>query len=76
LLTHIQTRGFAEEVGKILVGRYPEKLTMERDTTKRKGKVFFDHNQNARGRTVASIFSVRPPTDSAVSNRLYHFKHS
>ena len=33
-------------------------------TTKRVGKVFFDHNQNAMGKTVASIFSARP-TDSA-----------
>jgi DNA primase len=37
---------------------------MEWDTTKRTGKVFFDHNQNARGKTIASIFSPRP-TDSA-----------
>jgi bifunctional non-homologous end joining protein LigD len=40
---------------------------MEWDTTKRKGKVFFDHNQNARGKTIASVFSVRPTESATVS---------
>jgi bifunctional non-homologous end joining protein LigD len=62
-----QTRLFAEVVGKILLRRYPEKITMEWDTTKRKGKVFFDHNQNARGKTIASVFSARPTESATVS---------
>jgi bifunctional non-homologous end joining protein LigD len=40
---------------------------MEWDTTKRKGKVFFDHNQNARGKTIASVFSIRPTESATVS---------
>ena len=40
---------------------------MDWDTTKRKGKVFFDHNQNARGKTIASIFSARPTESATVS---------
>ena len=40
---------------------------MEWDTRKRKGKVFFDHNQNARGKTIASIFSARPTISATVS---------
>ena len=40
---------------------------MEWDTTKRKDKVFFDHNQNARGKTIASVFSVRPTESATVS---------
>src|SRR5918996_895859 len=52
LYTYEQTRSFAEVIGKILLKRYPEKITVEWDTTKRKGKVFFDHNQNARGKTI------------------------
>jgi bifunctional non-homologous end joining protein LigD len=62
--TYEQTRSFAEVIGKILISRYPGKITMEWDIIKRTGKVFFDHNQNARGKTIASIFSPRP-TDSA-----------
>jgi bifunctional non-homologous end joining protein LigD len=67
LYTYEQTRGFAEIIGKILKRRYPQKITMEWDTAKRKGKVFFDHNQNARGKTIASIFSARPSSLATVS---------
>jgi bifunctional non-homologous end joining protein LigD len=62
-----QTRRFAEIIGKILKRRYPQKITMEWDTIKREGKVFFDHNQNARGKTIASIFSARPSSLATVS---------
>jgi bifunctional non-homologous end joining protein LigD len=67
LYTYEQTRSFSEVIGKILLRRYPEKITMEWDTTKRKGKVFFDHNQNARGKTIASVFSARPTKSATVS---------
>ena len=67
LYTYEQTRSFAEVIGKILLRRYPKKITMEWDTTKRKGKVFFDHNQNARGKTIASVFSARPTESATVS---------
>ncbi|MGZ5549382.1 MAG: DNA ligase D [Nitrososphaeraceae archaeon] len=67
LYTYEQTRSFAEVIGKILINRHPRKITMEWDTTKRTGKVFFDHNQNAKGKTIASIFSPRPTTSATVS---------
>ena len=67
LYTYEQTRSFAEVIGKILLKRYPEKITMEWDTTKRKGKVFFDYNQNARGKTIASVFSARPTESATIS---------
>jgi bifunctional non-homologous end joining protein LigD len=65
--TYDQTRAFAQTIGKILAARSPSKITMEWDTSKRKGKVFFDYNQNAKGKTVASIFSVRPTVSATVS---------
>jgi bifunctional non-homologous end joining protein LigD len=55
-----QTRTFAEIIGKMLSRRNPDKITMEWNSSNRKGKVFFDYNQNAKGKTLASIFSVRP----------------
>jgi bifunctional non-homologous end joining protein LigD len=51
----------------MLVRRYPQKVTMEWDTSKRKGKIFFDHNQNSIGKTIASVFSSRPTISSTVS---------
>src|SRR5918995_6756111 len=67
LYAYEQTRAFAEAVGRILLKRHPEKITMEWETRKRKGRVFFDHNQNARGKTIASIFSARPTESATVS---------
>ncbi|HEY7109700.1 MAG TPA: DNA ligase D [Nitrososphaeraceae archaeon] len=62
-----QTRSFAEILGKILLSKFPSKVTMEWSTVKRKGKVFFDYNQNSRGKTIASVYSVRPTPHATVS---------
>ena len=62
-----QTRRFAKTIGKMLVRRYPQKVTMEWDTHNRKGKVFFDYNQNSIGKTIASVFSARPTISATVS---------
>jgi len=40
---------------------------MEWTTAKRVGKIFFDHNQNMKGKTLASIFSPRPVPWAGVS---------
>ena len=65
--TYDQSRAFAEIIGKILLSRFPQKITMEWNTTKRTGKVFFDYNQNSRGKTIASAYSVRPTSSATVS---------
>jgi bifunctional non-homologous end joining protein LigD len=62
-----QVRLFAEILGKILMSKFPSKITMEWSTAKRRGKVFFDHNQNSRGKTIASVYSVRPTPNATVS---------
>ncbi len=46
---------------------YPDKITTEWNTTKRKGKIFFDYNQNSKGKTIASVLSARPTTSATVS---------
>ena len=40
---------------------------MEWDTEKRRGKVFFDANQNTRGKTLAAQYSLRPTPWAGVS---------
>ena len=65
--TYDQTRAFADIVGRILTKRIPQKITTIWDTTKRRGKVFFDFNQNAKGKTIASVFSARPSASATVS---------
>jgi len=60
-------RSACETLGRFLVQQHPRDITMEWAVEKRAGKVFFDHNQNARGKTLASIYSPRPSPQAAVS---------
>ena len=55
-----RVRRFVGEVGEYLAAANPDDITMEWDKPKRVGKVFVDHNRNASGQTVASVYSVRP----------------
>ncbi len=66
-ITHEKTRQFAKKIGNLLVARIPKKVTMEWNVKERAGKVFFDHNQNSRAKTLASVFSVRPTPLATVS---------
>lgn len=65
--TFERVRRFVGEVGRYLVAANPDDLTMEWDKPKRKGKVFVDHNRNASGQTIASVYSVRPRPGAPVS---------
>jgi bifunctional non-homologous end joining protein LigD len=67
IYSYEQTKSFAEAIANIMTNKFPKKVTLEWSTSKRMGKVFFDYNQNARGKTVASIYSLRPTIDATVS---------
>jgi bifunctional non-homologous end joining protein LigD len=62
-----RVRRFVEAMGRILAAANSDDLTMEWDIPKRKGKVFIDHNRNASGQTIASVYSVRPWPQAQVS---------
>jgi bifunctional non-homologous end joining protein LigD len=62
-----RVRRFVEAVGRLLVAADPDDLTMEWDVPKRRGRVFIDHNRNAAGQTIASVYSVRPHPGAPVS---------
>ncbi|MGB5090567.1 MAG: DNA ligase D [Nitrososphaeraceae archaeon] len=62
-----QTRNFSEIIAKIMISKFPRKVTAEWTTSKRKGKVFFDYNQNSKGKTLASVYSLRPTAAATVS---------
>jgi bifunctional non-homologous end joining protein LigD len=65
--SHSRVRRFVGEVGEYLAAANPADITMEWDKPKRKGKVFVDHNRNASGQTVASVYSVRPRPGAPVA---------
>ena len=59
--TQKQVWGFAKELARDLAARFPELITAEYRIAKRPAKhVLVDYNQNAWGRTLASVYSVRP----------------
>ena len=63
-----QVWGFAKELARALAARHPGLITAEYRVAKRPaGRVLVDYNQNAWGRTLASVYSVRPRPQATVS---------
>ncbi|CAN5904628.1 non-homologous end-joining DNA ligase [soil metagenome] len=62
---------FAKALAKLLAQQNPALLTAEyRVAARPRGRVLLDYNQNAWGRTLASIYSVRPKPRAPVSTPL------
>jgi bifunctional non-homologous end joining protein LigD len=62
---------FAKALAVELASRHPKLMTSEyRVANRPKGRVLVDYNQNAWGRTLASIYSVRPRARAPVSTPL------
>ncbi len=60
-------RGVAETLGGFLLRAHSKEVTMEWATEKRRGKVFFDANQNARIKSLAGPYSPRAKPGAPVS---------
>jgi bifunctional non-homologous end joining protein LigD len=59
---------FAKAMAQLLAREHPEIITAEYRIAKRpKDRVLVDYNQNAWGRTLSSIYSVRPKPGAPVS---------
>jgi bifunctional non-homologous end joining protein LigD len=59
---------FAKALAQELAGRHPKLMTSVYKVASRpKGRVLLDYNQNAWGRTLASVYSVRPHPRACVS---------
>jgi bifunctional non-homologous end joining protein LigD len=67
--TFKQTYDFAEKASRLLEQRHPGKATTEWLKKKREG-VLVDHRQNGHGKTIASVYSVRPKPGAPVSTPL------
>jgi bifunctional non-homologous end joining protein LigD len=62
---------YAKAFAKALEARHPDLITAEYRVSKRpKARVLVDYNQNAWGRTLASVYSVRPTPLATVSTPL------
>jgi bifunctional non-homologous end joining protein LigD len=66
--TQKQVWTFAKEFAYAIAGQVKDLLTAVYQVSKRpKGRILVDYNQNAWGRTLASVYSVRPHPRAAVS---------
>lgn len=62
-----QTSTFVKKVGTIIIKAFPNLATNERKVSLRNGKVYLDHLQNLPGKTIASVYSLRPFPGAPVS---------
>jgi bifunctional non-homologous end joining protein LigD len=67
--TFDSTRAFSEAAAELLVERHPDLVTTQWRKEKRHG-VFLDARQNGWGKTIASVYSVRPKPGAPVSTPL------
>jgi bifunctional non-homologous end joining protein LigD len=67
--TFAQTYEFAELLSRQLESEHPGLVTTEWLKKKRRG-VLVDHRQNGHGKTIASVYSVRPKPGAPVSTPL------
>ncbi|HLN11990.1 MAG TPA: ATP-dependent DNA ligase, partial [bacterium] len=65
--TYAETHAFAKTVATWLADAHPDRVTTAWAVTDRVGKVFVDYNQNVRGKTLASVYSLRPVPEATVS---------
>ena len=68
--TYEETYEFAELLARRLEVAYPGEVTTEWLKKKRAG-VLVDHRQNGHGKTIASVYSVRPKPGAPVSTPLH-----
>jgi bifunctional non-homologous end joining protein LigD len=68
--TFQETYDFAEGCARLLEERHPGLVTTEWLKKKRSG-VLVDHRQNGAGKTIASVYSVRPKPGAPVSTPLH-----
>ncbi|WP_366921655.1 non-homologous end-joining DNA ligase [Metallumcola ferriviriculae] len=67
LYSYSQVQNFIRGLAEMIASAYPEKATTARNIKDRKNKVYIDYLQNGAGRTMASVFSVRPVPGATVS---------
>jgi bifunctional non-homologous end joining protein LigD len=67
--TYTESREFAEIVAGAIARAHPKLATTEWSKARRRG-VLIDSNQNGEGKTIASVYSVRPKPGAPVSTPL------
>ncbi len=64
---HKQIQNFAKTLELHVHKKMKKYTSLERSPSKRKGKIYLDYLQNGKGKTMASVYSVRPRPGAPVS---------
>ncbi|HBG17904.1 MAG TPA: DNA ligase D [Desulfobulbaceae bacterium] len=65
--TYSQVQNFVKLIETYIHSQNPEITSLERSPAARKGKIYLDYLQNAKGKTMASVYSIRPRLGAPVS---------
>jgi bifunctional non-homologous end joining protein LigD len=65
--TYEQVRSFVKLIEFYIHNQNKELTSFERSPEARKGKVYLDYLQNGKGKTMASVYSIRPRPGAMVS---------
>jgi len=68
--SHDQAQQLARLIETIIHGRFKKITSFERSPSRRKGKIYLDYLQNGRGKTMASVYSLRPKKGAGISTPL------
>src|SRR4030095_11654064 len=68
--TQAESRGCVAEMVAAAIARAPPRLATTEWTKARRRGVLVDSNQNGEGKTIASVYSVRPKAGAPVSTPL------
>jgi bifunctional non-homologous end joining protein LigD len=70
-LSYDEVREIAGTIARHVRNDHPREVTIEWSVSARRGKIFFDFNQNSRGKSVATPFSPRKHPAGTVSATLW-----
>lgn len=65
--TFEQVTEFLHQLALLLFQLHPQVVTLERMVARRTGRVYVDYLQNQRGKTITSVYGVRPRPQAPVS---------
>lgn len=65
--SYTQVQSFVKAIESHIHLQNQELTSFERSPSERKGKVYFDYLQNAKGKTMAAVYSLRPRPGAPVS---------
>lgn len=68
--TYEETRRFTQTIAAMICNVLPQIATIERTVNRRGTKVYVDYLQNVQGKTLSSVYSIRPRRGAPVSTPL------